>query len=125
MQVLWWCPEPIVDLRPYADGDDRDGIVDCRRKPKGDATAIINKYLDKSRLPGLNTTLLSTCEPPRNGRPGQRSSVVHKIGRLLDEAGATEDEIACCMFASASFRSKWGTDLVRLWKEVAAARRKT
>jgi hypothetical protein len=125
VEVLWWCEEPIVDLRRYADGDDQNGTVDCRRKPKGDAKAIILKYLDKSRLPGLNVTLLDTCQPPRGGNHGHRSSVVHKIGRLLDEAGATEDEIACCMFASASFRSKWGTNLVRLWKEVAAARSKT
>jgi hypothetical protein len=124
VQVIWWCDEPIVDLRRYADGDGHNGTVDCRRKPKGDARAIILKYLDKSMLPGLNVTLLDACQPPRGEIRGTRSSVVHKIGRLLFEAGATEDEVACAMFASASFRSKWGTDLDRLWKEVDAARRR-
>ena len=103
-----------VDVPEYDDEGDAG-------RPRGDAKAIINKYLDKTMLPGLNATLLSTCEPPRNGRPGQRSSVVHKIGMLLVEAGATREEIGCVMFASESFKSKWGKDLKRLWREVDAA----
>lgn len=111
----------VRDLRQYAakvmEVDDEGG----GGRPRGDALKIINKYLDKTMLPGLNTTLLSTCEPPRAGRPGQRSSVVHKLGCLLAEAGATRQEVGAAVFASASFRSKWKKDLTRLWKEVDAA----
>ena len=75
-------------------------------------------------LPGLNATLLSTCEPPHGGVRGKRSDVVHKLGCLLVEAGASRGEVAAAIYASASFRSKWGRNLTRLWAEVDAALKK-
>ena len=67
-----------VDVPEY-DGEGSGG------KPDGDARAILKKYR-------VDRTLLDTCIPPRDGEPGYRSSVVHKIGMLLVEAGATREE---------------------------------
>lgn len=114
VRTVWWCEEPVVSLREYDDGDDRDGTVNSSQRPKGDAEAIIRKY-----LPSVHLSLLETCVQ------GQRSDVTYKISRLLRNAGATDEEIACAIFASASFKSKWGTNLGHLWREVAASKGKT
>jgi hypothetical protein len=83
-------------------------------RPVGDASAILRKYR-------IDRTLLTACQPPRDGRPGYRSSVVHRLAMLLVEGGASRAETGAAVFASASFRSKWGSDVTRLWKEIDAA----
>lgn len=46
---------------------------------------------------------------------------MHRLAMLLVEACATKMEVAASLFGSASFRSKWGSDLKRLWAEVSSA----
>jgi hypothetical protein len=113
----------VGDLMRYA-VQVEDVVVNDVGRPRGDALKIINKYLDKTMLPGLNATLLSAGEPPHGGVRGKRSDVVHKLGCLLVEAGASRGEVAAAIFGSASFRSKWGCNLTRLWAEVDAAFKK-
>jgi hypothetical protein len=93
----------VRDLRKYRERDEDDGpVVDLSRDIGGlDAQTIVKKY-------ALDPTLLDTCIPPRDGRPGQRSDVIWKIGQLLKEKGASPDEVAAVIYASASWRSKHG-----------------
>ena len=55
-------------------------------RPVGNADAILKRYR-------VDRSLLDTCVPPRDGRPGQRSDVIWKIEVSLVEAGATRDEV--------------------------------
>ena len=102
------------DLMQYAvkvaNVDDIIGIG----HPHGETDAVLKKYK-------VDRSLIDACVPPRDGKPGQRSDVIFKIGVLLVEAGASRQEVAAAIFGSASFRSKCGRNLTRLWKEVDAA----
>jgi RepB DNA-primase from phage plasmid len=105
----------VRDLQQYAVKiPDVDNFINDVGRPHGDARAILKRYR-------IDRTLLTACQPPRDGRPGYRSSVVHRLACLLVEAGAGRQEVAAAVFASASFRSKWGRNLTRLWAEVDAA----
>jgi hypothetical protein len=44
VRLKWWCEGPVVSLRKYNGHRDDDAPVNCGRKPKGDARAILKKY---------------------------------------------------------------------------------
>jgi hypothetical protein len=115
---LLWCDGPRHyrnDWVKYEVEDVVDEVMgDVGERPVGDADAILKKYR-------VDRSLLITCVPPRDGRPGQRSDVIWKIAISLVEARASREEVGAAVYGSASFRSKWGRNLKRLWAEVDAA----
>ena len=90
-------------------GGDADFDVDPYRF---DPREVLRRY---GRDMHLKAKLLSRT---RYATPGQRSENIFCIGANLRRAGASSDEIAAVIFASADFRSKHGADLSRLNDEV-------